>query len=306
MARYIRHRLLQSVILLFVVLTLVFFSLYLTGDPVALTLPANATMDEIAKMRTQLGFDKPLWFQFGVYISGLFHGDMGTSLQFNEPVLPMIMELLPNTLLLTAVSILVSLVLGIVLGLGAAVRQGGIVDFLSLTLSTLGQAIPVFWLGMLLIRLFAVKLQWLPVSGFLSPQSIILPGLTLGLYSSGRMTRIVRSEALDTMNKNYIQVARARGLPQTIILFKHVLRSASISVVTMTGLEISTLLGGAVVTETVFSWPGIGRLLVNSAIARDFPLTRACILVICSLFLLVNLVVDILYCLLDPRIRYTA
>lgn len=306
MITYIRRRILQSVILLAVMIIVSFFLLYLTGDPVSLTAPPSATPDQIEAMRQQLGFDKPLLQQFLLYIGNLLNGNMGESLQYKEPVLPLVMKLLPNTLLLASISILVSIIVGIALGIGSAANRRGIIDAISLILSTLGQAIPVFWLGTLLINLFAVKLRWLPVSGFLTPQSIVLPALTLGLYSSGRVTRLVRSEILDAMNKNHILVAKAKGLSKQVIMLKHVFRSAAITVVTLIGIEMNSLLGGAVVTETVFAWPGIGRLLVNSAVTRDFPLTRACILVICIMVLLVNLIVDLMYGLLDPRISYKA
>lgn len=306
MINYIGRRVLQSMLLLGAVMVISFFLLYLTGDPVSLMAPPSATPEQIEAMRVSLGYDKPLLEQFAAYMGNLARGDMGESLQYKEPVLMLIMDQLPNTLLLSGVSIAVSMIAGIALGIGAAANRRGIVDFLSLILSTLGQAIPVFWLGILLINLFAVRLGWLPVSGFLTPQSIILPALTLGLYSSSRVTRLVRSEILQDMGKNYVLIARAKGLSKSAVMLKHVFRSSAITVVTLIGLEMNSLLGGAVVTETVFAWPGLGRLLVASVVARDFPLTRACILVICVLFLLINLIVDLLYGLLDPRISYKA
>ena len=304
MVKYVVNRIIQGFFLLFIVIVVTFFSLYLTGDPVSLMLPSTATLDQIRQMREALGFNKPLIQQFFIYLTNLLHGDMGQSLHYNEPALKLILDALPNTLILSFTAIIIAIVIGIILGICSASSKNVLINLISLILSTIGQAIPVFWLGILIIKLFAVDLRWFPVSGFQQWSCLALPALTLGLYSSGRITRLVHSEMLDSMGKNYIQVAKAKGLSKKAVMLKHVFRSSAVPVVTMIGLEMNTIIGGAVVTETVFSWPGIGRMLVSSAVTRDFPMTRACLLIICILFLIVNLVVDIAYSMLDPRISY--
>jgi len=300
---YLLRRLYQATFVLLGVMTIVFFLLHLSGDPTQLLLPLDATAAERAAFRTQMGFDDPLALQFVRYFLQVVQGDLGYSYRHGEPVLGLILERVPATFQLTLASLTLAILVAIPLGVVAAVRHGTATDSAAMTFALLGQATPVYWLGLLLILLFSVKLGWLPSGGRAGPETLILPAFTLAVFSMARIARITRSGMLDVLGQDYIRTARAKGIVERIVVFKYALRNAAIPLITVIGLEFGVLLGGAVITETVFSWPGVGRFAIDSIFARDYPVVQGIVLVLSSVFVIINLAVDILYTYLDPRIR---
>ncbi|MCL4369891.1 MAG: ABC transporter permease [Chloroflexi bacterium] len=304
MLPYIARRLALSLLTVFLALSLMFGVLHLSGDPVLLLVPADSTPEYIERVRVQWGFNDPLWVQYGRFISRAALGDFGVSLRYNIPALQLVLERLPATGLLTLVSIVFAVVVGVPLGFLAAIRNGSLADRLSNVGSVLGQSVPSFWLGLLLILLFSVNLGLLPTGGMGTPEQLILPGLTLGLYSLGRIVKLTRSSVLEVLRAEYVRTARAKGLSERVVLYRHVLKNAGIPIVTIIGLQMSGLLGGAIVVETIFAWPGLGRLIVQSIQFRDFPTALAAVFFTAASVSLVNLIVDLLYGLLNPRIVY--
>jgi peptide/nickel transport system permease protein len=300
---YLLRRLAQSLLVLLGISVVVFVILHLTGDPTLLLLPPDASAEEIARFRRAMGFDDPLYVQYLRFLRGAVHGDFGTSLRHDEPALGLIWQRMPATLELTAVALGVALALAIPAGIVSAVFRNTAVDYISTVVALMGQAMPTFWLGIMLILVFSVGLQALPSSGRGSVRHLVLPALTLGLFTTARIMRLTRSGMLEVLNQDYVRTARAKGVGERGIVWKHALRNASIPVVTIVGLELGTLLGGAVITETIFAWPGVGRLSVQAIYNRDYPVVQAAVFVLASIFVLVNLVVDVLYTYLDPRIR---
>ncbi len=304
MLPYIARRLALSLLTVFLALSLMFGVLHLSGDPVLLLVPTDSTPEYIERVRVQWGFNDPLWVQYGRFISRAALGDFGVSLRYNIPALQLVLERLPATGLLTLVSIVFAVVVGVPLGFLAAIRNGSLADRLSNVGSVLGQSVPSFWLGLLLILLFSVNLGLLPTGGMGTPEQLILPGLTLGLYSLGRIVKLTRSSVLEVLRAEYVRTARAKGLSERVVLYRHVLKNAGIPIVTIIGLQMSGLLGGAIVVETIFAWPGLGRLIVQSIQFRDFPTALAAVFFTAASVSLVNLIVDLLYGLLNPRIVY--
>lgn len=300
---YLARRMLEFLIVIFGVLTIVFVLQRLSGDPTNLLLPVDAPQEVRTELRHQLGLDRPLPEQYFHFLGRVVVGDLGDSYRFRQPALGLVLERLPATLLLAAASLLISLVLALPLGTLAAVYRNTWVDSLATGISLLGQAMPVYWLGLLSILLFAVQWRLLPSMGGGSLAALVLPASTLAIYSAARIMRLTRAAVLDVLHQDYIRLARAKGLGEGKVLVKHALRNASIPIVTIIGLQFGGLLGGAVITETVFAWPGVGRLAVNAVQQRDFPVVQAVTVVIALAFSLINLAVDILYARLNPRIR---
>jgi len=303
MLRFLLGRVVDGLVAIIGVVTIVFVVSRLLGDPTVLLLPVGATTEQMAELRAGLGLDRPIWEQYFSYLAGVARGDFGQSFQFMRPALTVVLERMPATMALAFSALGVGIVLGAIAGSLAALYRGTVVEGVVMVLALLGQATPVFWLGLLLIMLFAVELGLLPTGGYDGPASLILPALTLGTFTTASIARLLRSGMLDVLRDDHVRTARAKGLmPGTVFLW-HVARNSLIPVVTMTGILAGELLGGSVVTETVFSWPGVGRLIVQAMEAKDFPVVQAGVMVIATTFVLINLLVDLLYGVLDPRIR---
>jgi peptide/nickel transport system permease protein len=300
---YVLHRLAQSLIVLLGISAVVFIILHLTCDPTVLLLPPDASAEEIARFRRAMGFDDPLYQQYWRFLLGASHGDFGNSLRHQEPALALVWQRMPATLELTAVALAIALMLAIPAGIVSAAFRNTPLDYVSTVVALIGQAMPTFWLGIMLILVFSVGLHLLPSSGRGGAAHLVLPALTLGLFTTARIMRLTRSGMLEVLGQDYVRTARAKGVGERRIVWKHALKNAGIPVVTIVGLELGTLLGGAVITETIFAWPGVGRLSVQAIYNRDYPVVQAAVFLLASIFVLVNLVVDILYTYLDPRIR---
>jgi ABC-type dipeptide/oligopeptide/nickel transport system permease component len=301
---YLLRRLWQSLLVLFGVSVVVFFILHLTGDPAALLLPPDATAEDIAKFRTAMGFDDPWVVQYARFLKGAVRGDFGESLRHGEPAMGLVLERLPATFELAGAGLLIALTLAIPAGIVSAVRRNTSVDYVSTVVALLGQAMPTFWLGIMLILIFSVRLNWLPSSGRGSLEHLILPAITLGLFTTARITRLTRSGMLEVLGQDYIRTARAKGVAEPPVVWKHALKNASIPIVTIVGIELGTLLGGSVITETIFAWPGVGRLSVQAIFNRDYPVVQSAVFLLASTFVIVNFLVDVVYTYLDPRIRF--
>lgn len=299
-------RLLSIIPVVFGVLLLTFFLIHLVpGDPVEVMLGDSASIADRAQLRDELGLNQPVFTQFGIYLSKLAHGDLGQSIHTKTPIIEMLKARYPATLKLALLSLVIGLTIGIPLGIFAALKAGHWQDFVVTIVSVRFSAMPAFWLGPMLMLLFAVWLGWLPVSGMDEPLSIVLPALTLGFGLSAILTRMTRTSLLEVLNEDFIRTARAKGLSENTVIVKHALRAALLPIVTIVGLQMGSLLAGTVITETIFSWDGIGRLLVESIEKRDYPVTQACVLVVALSYVLVNLATDIFYALADPRVRHS-
>jgi peptide/nickel transport system permease protein len=303
MASYLARRFLEFLVVILGVLTIVFLLQRLSGDPTNMLLPIDATEQVRAELRRQLGLDRPILVQYLQFLGNVAVGDLGDSYRFRQPALGLVLDRLPATLLLAGASLLIALVIALPLGILAAVYRNTWIDTLATGISLIGQAMPVYWLGLLGILLFAVQWRLLPSMGGGSFAALILPATTLAVYSASRIMRLTRSAMLDVLHQDYVRMARAKGLSEGKVLIKHALRNASIPIVTIIGLQFGGLLGGAVITETVFAWPGVGRLAVNAVQQRDFPVVQAVTVVIAIAFSLINLIVDLLYAKLNPRVR---
>jgi peptide/nickel transport system permease protein len=303
MTRFIVHRLLQGIVLLCMVATIVFFLGRLTGNPVDLMLPEDATAEDRVSMIKALGLDGSLLHQFVIFAGNALRGDLGNSIRMREPAVDAFFSRLPNTLALIPWAILLAMGVGIPLGVLASLNRGNIIDRAAGTVAVLGIAIPGFWLGILLIFVFSVQLGWLPSGRMGGPEHYVLPVITLGAFLVAGFMRLVRSSMLEVMDSEYVKLARIKGLSEFVVIWKHCLRNALIPVLTLWGVFIGNLITGAIITETVFAWPGIGRLTYEAVIYRDFPLLQAVIILKSTLILSINLVVDILYAYVDPRIR---
>ncbi len=303
MKRYIVQRLLQGIVLLFLVATIVFFLGRLTGNPVDLMLPEDATPEDRISMIKALGLDGPLYQQFLIFIGNALHGDLGTSIRMREPAVQVFFSRLPNTLAIIPWAILLAMSLGIPLGVIAALNRGNILDRVAGTIAVMGIATPGFWLGIVLIFVFSVELGWLPSGRMGGPAHYVLPVITLGAFLVAGFMRLVRSSMLEVMDSEFVKLARIKGLSEWVVIWKHCLRNALIPVLTLWGVFVGNLITGAIITETVFAWPGVGRLTYEAVIYRDFPLLQAVIILKAILILTINLIVDILYAYVDPRIR---
>jgi peptide/nickel transport system permease protein len=271
------------------------------GDPVEVMLGAGAGAGDVADLRHRLGLDRPIGQQYAAFLGGLLRGDLGQSLRYRDPVSDLLLERFPATLLLSLSSMLVAVFVALPAGIAAALRPGGAVDRLASISSVLGLSMPSFWLGPLLILLFAIKLDWLPVSGMDSPGSLLLPAATLSASLAALLTRLLRASLLEETSALYVRAARSRGLSRGAAALKHALRNALPTVVTVAGLQMGSLLTGAILTETIFAWPGLGRLLVQAIAHRDYPLVQGAVLLFAATYVVINLLADLLHTLLDPR-----
>lgn len=303
LARTLLTRLLGAIGVLVAAATVAFLLVRLSGDPVALLLPPDATAEQEATLRASLGLDRPLLVQYLDYLWGLPRLDFGTSLFYDRPVADVLLERIPATLQLAAAAAVIALVIAVPAGIFAALRRGRAGDAGVMSAVLVGQSTPAFWTGILLVLVFAVQWQVLPASGYGSLEHLVLPAVTLSVYSVAVIARLLRSSLIEVLGSDHIRTARAKGLGTPAIVVSHALRHAALPVITVVGLEVGSLLGGAILTEQVFSWPGIGRLTVEAIGNRDFPLVQAAILFFAATFVVVNLVVDASYAFLDPRVR---
>lgn len=304
-AAHIVRTLLLSLITLLGVSVMIFLMLrVLPGDPARVLAGLNASEQQVAQIRVQLGLDQSLLSQYWHFISGVAHGDLGESARTSRPVSTEIGVRLPATLILAVVATVIGSLVGVTAGVLAAVRRNTVLDHVVSSVAMMGVSMPVYWLGLLLILLFAVTLGWLPAAGSGQPLSIVLPAVTLAAFSTALVSRMTRASMLEVLGQDFMRTAEAKGAPPRTVIIKHGLRNAFIPILTVISLQFGALLGGAVLTETVFGWPGIGRLLVDSIGARDFAVVQGIVLVYAAVFILLNVVVDVLYVVIDPRIRY--
>jgi peptide/nickel transport system permease protein len=306
MWRYIRRRLLLAVLTFWAVSTIVWGLLYLTGDPVAVLLagtPAGQT--DVDQLRRALGFDQPLPIQYLHFLTGAIQGDLGNSLRSGEPALLLVSRRIGFTVQLALLAMTLALAVSIPVGIVSAMFRGSLTDRTLMLLSMVGQSMPIFWVGLLMIAVFAVELRWFPAGGAGGIRYLFLPAATLALYPMARIARLVRSSLVDVLNQDYILAARARGLREALVVGKHALKNAALPVVTIVGLQFGYMLGGAVITETIFGWPGIGLFTVTAIHERDFPVVQAAVVLASGMFIALNFLVDLLYGWLDPRIRFS-
>lgn len=305
MRHLILKRLFQAILVLIVVSILCFFLVYLSGDPVRALVPLDASPEDMENIRVQFGLDRPIHIQYITFVKQALKGDLGDSFRYRQESLKLVLQRLPTTILLVTATLLIAVFVSIPLGVFTATRKDTAYDYLGTVVSLSGISIPAFWAGIMLILFFADYLNLLPPSGKGGLSHLILPAVANSLYIIGLLTRLTRSTMVEELEKGYIMALRAKGLPRWIVQYKHALKNSLIPIITVLGLQFGTLLGGSVIIETVFAWPGIGWLLFNAITMRDLPLIRATVLVISLLFVIINLIVDILYAFVDPKIRYT-
>jgi peptide/nickel transport system permease protein len=303
MRRYLLARLAQTVLVVFLSLTAVFGMVRLTGDPVLLFMPMDIQAKDVDEFRERLGFNDPLAVQYARFLGAALRGDFGESLRYRRDALGLVFERLPATLLLAGAALALTLLVAVPLGVLSAVRRDTAFDHVGTVITVLGQATPGFWLGLMLIYVFAVQLRWLPTGGMGTAAHVVMPAVVLAAFYSARVARLTRSAVLDTLGEDYVLTARAKGLAESRVIGKHTLRNSAIPIVTLAGLEAGQLLGGAVVTETIFAWPGLGRLTVQALLNRDFPVVMAAVSFTSVVYTLMNLLVDLAYGWLDPRVR---
>ncbi|HWP76531.1 MAG TPA: nickel ABC transporter permease [Methylomirabilota bacterium] len=302
---YLRQIFQAAIVLLNVSLVVFVLVRIVPGDPARLMLGMEASEEAVQAARAQFGFDRPLYVQYVQFVGGALRGDLGQSVRFRRPVGDLLRESFPATLELALAATVIALLLAVPAGIYAAVHRDGVLDRLLMAGALIGQAMPIFWLGIMLITLFSVKLGWLPTSGRGSLAQLIMPSVTLSTYVMALLARLTRSNMLDVLREQYVRTARAKGLRETVIVHKHALMSAALPIVTVLGLQVGALLSGAVVTETVFNWPGIGTLALRAIQQRDYPVVQGVVLVSAALFVLINGMVDLAYRYLDPRVRLT-
>jgi peptide/nickel transport system permease protein len=300
---YVVGRLLQAVVALLGVTCVAFLLVSLSGDPAFILLTPEAGEEQRAAFRHLYGLDRPRPVQYALYVSRVARGDFGRSFAFNRPAVEVVLERLPATLLLTAAAVVIGVGVGMPAGVAAAFKASGPLDRLVMALVLLGQSVPTFWLGLLMIRIFAVKLRWVPVSGYGGALNLVMPALALGLYLAALLARLTRSEMLEALAQDYVRTARAKGLSERVVTVAHALKNALLPIVTLIGLQIGALLGGAVVTETVFAWPGIGSLVLDAILRKDYPVVLAAVELVAAGFIVINMTLDLLYGYLDPRLR---
>ncbi len=305
MAQFMLRRLLRALFALWGVSTIVFVVMRLSGDPVPLLLPPDAPTSEIFRVRSELGLDQPLPVQYLVFFGNLLRGDLGRSIHMRLPAMQVASERLEATLQLALCSFVLAVVVAIPAGLVSALKRNSIWDNLAMGLALIGQSAPTFYIGIMLILIVGLKFGLLPISGRGGWQNLVMPSITLGAFAMASIARLTRSAVLDISRADFIRTARAKGLNEASILTRHNLKNAAIPIITIMGLQFGTLLGGAVVTETVFSWPGIGRLAIQSIFSRDYPVVQSAVILVASFFVIVNFLVDLAYGWLDPRIRYS-
>jgi ABC-type dipeptide/oligopeptide/nickel transport system permease component len=303
MRTFLLRRLAQSLVVLLGVSFVVFAILYLTGDPALVLLPPDASADDVKRFREAMGFNDPFLVQYGRFLKGALQGDFGQSVRHGEPAFGLVLERMQATFELAGAALLLALCLAIPAGIVSAVRRNSPLDYISTVVALFGQSLPTFWLGIMLILVFSVQFNLLPSSGRGTLVHLVLPAVTLGLFTTARITRLTRSGMLEVLNQDYIRTARAKGVSDPPVVWKHALKNAAIPIVTIVGIELGTLLGGSVITETIFAWPGVGRLSVQAIANRDYPVVQAAVFLLATTFVVVNLVVDLVYTYLDPRIR---
>jgi len=303
MKQYITRRVGYSLLSLFLLSLTIFLFVRVTGDPTTLLLEPGASEEDIVNMRHQFGLDQPLWVQYGLFVKSFLTGDFGNSFYYRSPVVDLYFERLPNSLLLASVAMVLSLLIGIPSGVLAAVKVGGFWDSAGKVFTLLGLSLPSFFIGLVLILFFTVYLGWLPSSGAGTAAHLIMPAFTLGWYFAAAHMRLTRSSMLEVLGSEYVKLARLKGLPERMVIGKHAFKNALIPVITLAGINLVVMINVAVVVETVFAWPGIGRLLYEGISFRDFPVVQAVVVIGGSMIIVVNLLVDILYALIDPRIR---
>ncbi|MDR2335732.1 ABC transporter permease [Diaphorobacter ruginosibacter] len=312
MFRFLLNRLLGAAVVLALVAVFVFaLTRMASGDPVALLLGDQATAQDIAQAREQYGLDKPLPTQFALWVGELLKGNLGQSLFLQQPVSQAIAERLEPTLTLALMAVLIAALIGVPCGMVAAIWRGSPADQVLSTIAMLGASIPSFWFGLILIQVFAVQLGWFPASGYGDPDStfgqrvqhLLLPAIVLGVLNSALIIRFTRASLLDILGEDYVRTARAKGLPERVVMIKHVLRNALVPIITVLGLTLALMIGGTVVTETVFNLPGVGNLVVRGVLRRDYPVIQGTLLMIAAVYVFINLAIDLLYTLVDPRIR---
>lgn len=306
MKSYLLRRLWQSAVTLVGVSILVFVILRVVpGDPAKMLLPEGAPQSAVEELNRQLGLREPLLVQYAIFLRSVARGDFGQSFQYRAPALRVVVERLPATVQLTLAAMLLTVAFGVSIGIVAAVRRGTRYDYAGTLMAVLGQSLPNFWLGIMLILLFGVTLRWLPTSGFQSWRHLVLPAVTLAAFPIALVARLTRSSMLEILGRDFIRTGRAKGLGEPVVVLRHALRNATIPVLTVLGLQIGTLLGGAVITESVFAWPGMGKLVVDAIYFRDFPVVQTVLILSATVFVVINLLVDVLYTIIDPRIRYS-
>jgi peptide/nickel transport system permease protein len=303
MARFIGRRVGYCLLSLLLLSLTIFFFVRVTGDPAALLVEPGASAADIAAIHARFGLDRPLWEQYGLFMWALAHGDLGQSFYYQTPVLELYLSRLPYSLLLAATAMVFSLVIGIPSGVLASVRVGRFWDSAGKLFALLGLSLPSFWVGLVLILIFSVYLRWLPSSGSGTPLHLIMPAFALGWYFAAAHMRLTRSSMLDVLGSEYIKLARLKGLPEALVIAKHAFKNALIPVITLAGINLVIMVNVAIVVETVFAWPGIGRLLYEGVTFRDFPVVQGVVLMGGAMIVVVNLAIDILYALIDPRIR---
>ena len=304
MGKYLLKRLGQSIIAILGITVVVFFILHLTGNPVELMVSPTTSKEEMEILSEEMGFNDPLPVQYVRFLKGALVGDFGTSYYYNEPAMSVVLERAPATLTLACAALLISVVLGIPAGIVAAVKRNSVSDAVIRVLALLGQCMPAFWLGIMLIMLFAVKLGWMPTGGAEDGlRSLILPAFTLGVFSAATICRLLRSNLIEVLGKEYIDVAKAKGLPKSKIIGKHALKNAMSSIITILGMQFASLLGGSVITEQVFAWPGVGRLVIHSITTSDFAVVECIVFLMAVIFVVINFIVDVLYCVINPLVR---
>ncbi len=303
MTRYIVRRLLWAVVVLLGVSVVTFLVVYLTGDPTALYMGPEGTKADYELLQHAMGFDRPLYEQYWRFLSGAISGDFGLSLRHQRPTLPLVLEKLPATIQLALAAMAFAMAFALPLGIISAVKKDSLLDTVCMIIAMAGQCIPTFWLGIMLILIFAVQWHLLPVYGRMEWRSLILPAVTLGAWAMARTARLTRSSMLEVLGQDYMRTARAKGLAEQIVILRHALKNAAIPVVTVIGLEMGSLLSGAIITETVFAYPGVGRLAVEAVVNKDIPMVQAVVFVVATMFVVVNIVTDIFYVVLDPRVR---
>ncbi|MDE2572089.1 MAG: ABC transporter permease [bacterium] len=304
MAAYLVRRFFGALVVLAGVAVAVFLILHLTGDPALVMLPPDASQQDIVNFRHEYGFDKPVVVQFAVFAAHALRGDFGTSIRHGDPAMSLALERLPATAELAFCALVLAVVVALPAGIIAAQKRESILDYFVRVLSLIGQAAPVYWLGIMLILVFGVGLNWLPIGGRGGLMHLILPTVTLGAFTAAKLMRITRSGMLDVSRADYVRTALAKGLDPLSVTMKHALRNAILPIVTVIGLELGNLLSGAVITETIFSWPGIGRLAVQAIYDRDYPVVEAIVILTAAIFVGINLLVDLAYAALDPRVTY--
>jgi peptide/nickel transport system permease protein len=302
MGAFIVRRVLQSLIVILGVIIITFLISRVVGDPVVLLLPPEATPEQRAYLTRDLGLDRALYVQLVVYVSKVARGDFGISFRHNEPAIKLLLERIPASLYLTFVATFISVCIALPLGIISAIKRGTIFDRIGMTLALFGQSTPAFWAGIMLILLFAVKLRWLPPSGYGGPTHVVLPAVTLAFFITAATARLTRSSILDVLDMDYVRYARLKGVPEFVVIMRHVLKNSFVTILNVVALQLGVLLGGAVITEFIFSWPGIGRLSLEAIYNRDYPVIQTAVIVIASFFIVINFIVDIIYRVTDPRV----